>query len=351
MWQIAAAAAVQVVAGLMGQSAAAKDKRDAKKYMNEAAAEILKVMPPDPESQKVFFEQFRSAGILTPELEKALPEVQSEMSKVSTDPRLKDAQMSALQKLQRTAEGGLDVGDKASLQAVKDQATQQEKSQRQAILQNMAARGMAGSGAELASQMSAQQGAADRNARGGLEVAAQAQRRALEAAMQSGQLGGQIRGQDFEEQAQKARAVDAIRQFNAANSISMQQRNVDRNNNAQAANLGNAQDISNRNTGSLNQQKQINAGVSQQAYQNAMQKAQAVAAAKTAQGQQAAQQAQNTANQYAQGGSAIGQGVNAYANYSNSQDQNALLKEYLATKKPASTLPPYYLRKPEDQEY
>jgi len=50
-----------------------------------------------------------------------------------------------------------------------------------------------------------------------LDVSAQAQSRALQALMQGGQLGGQIRQQDFGEQSEKAQAQDAINRFNTAN--------------------------------------------------------------------------------------------------------------------------------------
>ncbi len=55
--------------------------------------------------------------------------------------------------------------------------------------------------------------------------------------MQGGQLGGQMRSQDFGEQSSKAQAQDAISRFNAANSQSVQGQNVATKNTAQAANL------------------------------------------------------------------------------------------------------------------
>jgi hypothetical protein len=51
----------------------------------------------------------------------------------------------------------------------------------------------------------------------GEDVHAMAAQRAREALMQGAQLGGQIRGQDFGEAAEVARAKDAINHFNASN--------------------------------------------------------------------------------------------------------------------------------------
>jgi hypothetical protein len=90
-----------------------------------------------------------------------------------------------------------------------------------------------------------------------MDQAANAQRRALQAIQQSGELGGRIRGQDFDEQAQKARARDAIAQFNAGYSQW-----------AQTGNNQNAMNVANYNlqraagrTGQLN----LNANAHQQA--------------------------------------------------------------------------------------
>jgi hypothetical protein len=326
MISAAVAAAAPVITGLIGQGQAAKDKATQRRLMNEAAEEIKAVMPPDPESQKALLEEFRNAGVLTPEVEKAYPQLTSSFNSVSSDPRLKDAQMSALSKLQQLGEGGLTLQDKADLQQIQDANAAREKGNRQAILQNLAARGMGGSGAELAANLSNQQDSATRNASQSLNVAAQAQKRALDAVIQSGQLGGQIREQDFSEAARKAEAQDAIRRFNAANSIALQQRNVDRNNVAMAANAAHKQ-----------RAEEMAYNAPQQNYQNQMQKAQGVAAAKTGQSQAAGQRAQDTANQWAQGGSAIAQGANAYGQFTNQQEMNKLFQAWLETQKKQPT--------------
>ena len=50
-----------------------------------------------------------------------------------------------------------------------------------------------------------------------MDIAANAQKRSLEAIMNSGNMGGAIRGQDYSEAAAKAAAADKINQFNAQN--------------------------------------------------------------------------------------------------------------------------------------
>jgi hypothetical protein len=134
---------------------------------------------------------------------------------ISTDPRLQEAQMAALNSLQDIANnGGMTAMDKANLSRVQMQTAQADRGRREAILQNMNARGMGGSGAELLAQLQSSQGATDRQAQEGLDIAGMAQLRALDAMARGGSLAGDIRGQDFGEQEAIARARDAINTFN-----------------------------------------------------------------------------------------------------------------------------------------
>jgi hypothetical protein len=171
----------------------------------------------------------------------------SAMEDVSTDPRLREAQMRALSQLQEVGDGGLTLQDKADLTRIADDEAMRERGSREAILQNAQARGVAGSGLELASQLMNSQESTTRAANRDMDVAARAQERALQAILKSGDLGGSIRGQEFGEEASKAEARDALAKFNAQN--------------VQAANLRNAntrQDVSNLNTGIRNEQRTQN---------------------------------------------------------------------------------------------
>jgi len=140
----------------------------------------------------------------------------SGMNNVKVDPALRQAQMNALQNLENIGNSnGLTDADRALIASTDRDAAMQDKSRRDAILQNNAARGMAGSGNELLAQLASSQAATDRSNQNGLTVAGQAQQRALAALEQAGTLGGQMEGQDWQEQADKAKAQDQINQFNA----------------------------------------------------------------------------------------------------------------------------------------
>lgn len=142
----------------------------------------------------------------------------SQMGQVQADPQAVAAQRLALQRMQEDSTTvGLTAPERAEYAAATDDAAQYERGQREAILQNAQARGVGGSGLELAALLQGQQGGAMRAHRAGLDAAAQAARRRALANMQMGQFGGQLRGQGFGEDSDKAQAADAIARFNAAN--------------------------------------------------------------------------------------------------------------------------------------
>lgn len=116
------------------------------------------------------------------------------------------AQRQALSQMQEWGRGGITSADRAMMDAGRARDEQSTSAQRQALMQQAQARGMGGSGAELASQMSAnQQGqmqSSDREA----TAMASAQQRALQAVQQSGQMGTQMRAQGQHETERQADA-------------------------------------------------------------------------------------------------------------------------------------------------
>jgi hypothetical protein len=145
----------------------------------------------------------------------------SSLDAYSADPRLRVAQLGAVDELGRVGRaGGMDIGSRVALREAQDETSARERGSREAILQNMAMRGQSGGGAELAAQLTNQQGAAASAASTGAMAAAEARTRALTALTQSGQLAGQDRGQDFGEAEGKAAARDTIGRFNASQRLS-----------------------------------------------------------------------------------------------------------------------------------
>lgn len=151
-------------------------------------------------------------------LQKLVAEQQqgSAFDQINIDPRMRDAQTAALMKLQRESdEGGMTLEDRAALNDVNNDVNQQDKARRDAMMTHMQARGAGGSGVELAAQLASAQSSAQSAADQGFKVHAEARRRALQAAQQSGSLGTAIRDQDWAEAAARASAKDRINAYNA----------------------------------------------------------------------------------------------------------------------------------------
>jgi hypothetical protein len=131
--------------------------------------------------------------------------------------------MQALKRLQDISQaGGMTDQMKFRLALANQNAAQQARGQRGALQQQMQARGLGGSGLNLASQLGANQAAVQGRAMQGLGAAAEAERRALQTLQSGAGLAGNIRGQDM----QRKQALDAIRRFNAANRMNTQQANM-----------------------------------------------------------------------------------------------------------------------------
>lgn len=302
-----------ILGGIVGNLFGNSEEEKAAQALADAKRQIEGVNAPNVEEQRIALQKLASQGQLTPEMEQALNLGPSKMEGISTDPRLRAAQMAALSSLQEVGATGLNATDRAALQAIRNQNLQQTHANQESVLQNMQQRGVAGSGAELAAKLAAGQAGASEAQNQGLNVAAQAQARALQGMAQAGQLGGQLESQQFGEQSDIARAADEIARFNTANQQNVQQRNVGSRNTAQAANLAEKQRIADQNAALANQQEVYNKQLYQQQYQNQMQRAQALANQDQVQYGANKANAAQTRKMWGDIGSGVGKGASAFA--------------------------------------
>ncbi len=260
----------------MGLFSGPKDKSSGK--YQEALNAINAVNVPTIEEQKVLLEQLVQQGKITPEEMQTFLQEDSGMNDINVDPRFRQAQLGALTQLQDiAAAGGLTAIDRARLAEITDAENAEERGQREAIEQNARERGISGSEFTLASKAIANQEAANRAARKGIDVAALAEQRVLDAMQASGALGGQIDAQEFDQQAKVASAQDAINQFNTANRQAVSNNNIVARNNAQVMNLGETQRIADTNTGNTNQNRLRDAELIHRKFEDEMGKASAKA--------------------------------------------------------------------------
>jgi hypothetical protein len=256
------------VASLLNQQSQQKAQMDA---MNRAQEIINQV--PLPVLKEYYPELYQQVVTLVPEAEQAVTLGQTSLTGITTDPALKQAQMNALLKLQDVGATGMSATDQARLAQIQTEQQAALRGEQGAIQQNLATRGMGGGMSEMVAKQIAAQGAANRMSQQGLDVKAQAEQRALQALMQSGQLGGQMQQQDFSQQAQVAAAKDAIAKFNAQNLQQVGSANVGARNLAQQQNAQIAQQMAQQSVAEKNKAQMYNLGLAQQNYQNQLAKA------------------------------------------------------------------------------
>lgn len=304
-WAAALPVIASVAGGLIGQNQASKDAARARGAQQAALANFAGVDLPTLGSQEINPEMLQYLADYAPVTEAQQTLGPTGYEQIALDPRLKAQQMSALEQLSGLSKTGLSPADMAAIEQARRGAAAEAQAKQGQILQEMSQRGQGGSGAELIARLKSAQAGADRQSAESLQITRDAEQRALQALTQGASLAGSVRGQEYGEQSDLAKAKDIINQFNTQNSQNVQQRNVQGQNQAQLANLQTRQDLANRNAGLRNQAEQYNKQLLQQQYQNQMQKASGLAGQYQGMANTANNQAANTANMYA----GIGQGV------------------------------------------
>jgi hypothetical protein len=252
------------MSSLLGGGDAGKDQLEkSNDLMQENIKRLEAIGIPSIDAQKIVLESPELVGLL--EAEQQGP---SAMEGISTDPRLRQSQMRALEEISGLGQTGLGVADKAAFNELRRDASAQAQAQNAAALQGANERGMLDSGSTLAAQLMAGQQQANRASAEGDRIAAAAAEARRAALMQQGQLSSSIRGQDYGQQSDVARARDSINAFNAQN-----RQNVN------AQNLSAKQGIANQRVANNNTMEQYNKGLIQQNFQNQMSKAGGVNAA------------------------------------------------------------------------
>lgn len=311
-------AAVAVAAGaVVGAISASGARDDAKTAAQNAWKELENLGYPPDLAAPLVLEHLKQQGLYDPKLEAAINQGVSQVAQIKEDPRLRDAQNSALQSLQQRGAGGLTAEDRLAFNELRQKQAQEAESKRQQIMQNMQARGMAGSGAELAAQLSSAQAADSDLASGGDRIAASASKNALEAMLSAGELGGKIRGQDFDVNRTRAAAEDEMNRFNIQNQMAVNQRNVSTQNDAQRRNLAEQQRIADANAGMNNAEQSRQIAAKQTMWNDKVNLAGMRANAQLGQASQLRQDAnanaQNWSNIGNSAGSAIGTVSNSYS--------------------------------------
>jgi hypothetical protein len=250
------AVAGPIIGGIMGGKQQKKAQAAAEAALAQARAIIEQVGAPPDLSAKIIMEEFRKVGIYTPELEEAVNLQASKVSQIQEDKALRDTQVKALQEISKRGRAGLTPEERAQFNLSRGEVQRDLEAKNQQIVQNLAMRGQAGGGAEIAARLLSSQESADRASEEADRINAAASARALSAISQSGELSGNLRTQDFNVENIKASSADEFDRFNVSNQIARQTRNVGSLNEAQSTNLAESQRIADTNIRQENAERQ-----------------------------------------------------------------------------------------------
>lgn len=165
---------------------------------------------------------------------------------VVEDPRTRDMQMQALQRLQQYGDQAANSQEALGRFNAVNDANAMAAQREQAIRQQMQMRGQGGSAAEFVMGQGASQDAANRAQSGGMNAAMQAALQRLQGTQAAFAGAGQLRGQDF---ANQAANNDVINAFNMHNTDAL---NATRNANTGLSNSAGLRNLDARQTGMNN---------------------------------------------------------------------------------------------------
>jgi len=307
-----AAAALPILGGILGQEQA----RGAQSRAEDLTKEQMRVWQQLalPEFGDLNLQRFAQAGEMAPTTETAEQLAMiDQLQNVQLDPRLRTAQMSALDTLQKLGQTGISPEQRAELNTLTRKTEAENQARLQALLQQQDVRGVGSSDMGLAMRALEAQGAANRQAETSERTAATGFRQALDAISQAGGLAGQIEGQDYSRGAQLAEAQRAREIANLGQRADVQQRNVGARNAAQLFNLQQAQDIANRNIGLSGEETRYKAYERpQMQFEAGARRASGISGGAAAGASQATEEAENKRKQWAGVGTGAGQMLGSF---------------------------------------
>lgn len=319
-WMAAAAGGASLAGGIMGYMASKDAMKAAQNAAAAAAAQYNGIVPP--EVKQLILEEYKRAGTYTPEMEDAFDAGVSQYQQVQENPEMLQAQKGALEMLRQRSATGLGPEDRAALNQVRGEVQRDAQAKNEQIKQDMQARGLGGSGSELAMQLAASQESAGRSSEEADRLAAQASQNALAALSQYTNQANSLQGQDLGLQSAKAQAADEMNRFNVQNKQAAESANTQYANQGQMYNLDQDQAVANANTQQSNSEQTRQEEAKQSRFGNQMALASGRANALNNQANNYMQQGQNTAQMWSGVGSGVGAGFSGLSKYLNSKPSN-----------------------------
>jgi len=255
--------AVPVVLGIMAVTAIAtayaaykkgeisKEEYERNKQLGQEMEAKLKAPPGMAEPFTP--EEYAFAQKYNPQIAAYVEENRPELVTESGSQTEKRMQRNALSKYSNLAETGTDVIADAQREEALFDADAQDKARRNQIVQNMANRGLGGSGQDMLAQMQSSQDSAVNARSASLDAVKQAEARRLGALDKMAGLAGNVRGQNFQVEQNNANVMNAFNQRLSSSKNQYNQNAADTQNRAQQFNIENEQRVNAANTGLRNQ--------------------------------------------------------------------------------------------------
>jgi len=236
--------------GLVGFFGSNNDEAEAAKAAQQAAFdEIMQLDAPPVTARAILLQKFEQAGLLTPELEQKIKEIDPVQVKETAQNR--QMQMEVANKFKERAAGPTAEQLAARMKNELD-ASGVAHREVEAIRQRAMQEGRSGQGAELAAMIQGAQSGANRAQQGGLDADIAADRAALEALSKYGSLAGDIREQDYRTEAKNTDVQNEFNRFSTTNQIEKEKRRVANENAAREFNVKRQQGVSDANVEQAN---------------------------------------------------------------------------------------------------
>lgn len=210
-----------------------------KKYAKQALELWRALQEPQYSEEVIPWQQLLLQGELSPETYEAI--IGGPVAQISEDPALRESQLRSLLGMEQVAREGLPLQDRLLADEAQRSVAGEFGRANESILRNLAARGRAGGGTELAARMQAS-GAGAELARGmGSDLAMQAIQNRLMGLGESSRMAGEVRGMDAETAALNAQMQNRYNEIFSAMRTQAAENAARQRQQAQLYNLGQRQ--------------------------------------------------------------------------------------------------------------
>ena len=312
-----AGAGLSILGGIFAGNQADEANAQAAAIQAQIMAEVDALQIPSIEKQRLVLERLESAGVLSPQLQQMIQSDETALASIVVSPEFEEAQLDSLGALQDISRGGGRTAQaERDLAEVEGDLKAKGAGVREGIIQEFEEKGQGGSTNQLLQMLLAEQGEQTERAEAGRDLSAEAEEKSLEAIIEAGRLGGDIRTQEFGEKTDIAKAEDEIERFNVGLERDITRDNINAQNQAAETNLNNQQQIMDQNVEFSNQENKHQVNLIKQHYDQELEKLRLKTGAMGDKAQQIAKagadKAQQTGAAWNAGGKIIAAGAEAY---------------------------------------